>query len=230
MIRSVLLALFLTPGIASAVICKTVDAEGGVSYADLPAAECPQAVKLPDYSRYAPRPIQQPAKRAAEATGSVVRFERYTSMTIVQPQAGGTVRSNEGKVPVSIALEPALQQGHSVQLFLDGRAVSGSFDAPAIELAGVDRGSHNLQARVVDGSGRRLIESPSVRFTLRKIGLNDPANQPEPTPPVEPPPGYPAAPPPNYRPSTVPDYTPQTTPVPSTPGKTNPAFAPKFTP
>ena len=240
MIRSVLFALLLVPGLASAVVCKTVDADGVVSYEDLPADECPQAVKLPDYSRYAPRAIEQPRAANSSATGSAVRFERYTSMEIVQPQPDATVRSNDGKVPVSIALEPALQQGHSVKLFLDGQPISGTFDALAIELAGVERGSHSLQASVVNPSGQRMIESSPVRFTLRKMGLNDIANQPEPTPRSEPPPGYVAppktssgyAPPskPDYTPPTGPGYTPQSAPTPSTPGKTNPAFAPNFNP
>jgi len=223
-------ALLLVPGFASAVVCKTVDADGVVSYEDLPAAECPQAVKLPDYSRYAPRAVEQPRPARSTATGSAVRFERYTSINILQPEAGGTVRSNDGKVPVSIALEPALQQGHSVRLLLDGQAISGGFDALAIELSGVERGTHSLQASVVDLGGQRLIESSTVRFTLRKMGLNDPGSRPEPTPPIEQPPGYTPPSTPDYTPPASPGYTPKPAPIPSTPGKTNPAFAPKYSP
>lgn len=232
MIRSPLFVLLLVPGFASAVVCKTVDADGIVSYEDLPAAECPQAVKLPDYSRYAPRAIEQPRPAQSAATGSAVRFERYSSMDIVQPQPGGTVRSNDGKVPVSIALDPALQKGHSIKLFLDGQAINGSFEAPAIELSGVERGTHRLQASVVDLGGQRMIESSPVRFTLRKMGLNDPGNQPEPTPPIEPPPDY-ATPPKtssDYTPPAGPGYAPKSAPITSTPGKTNPVFAPKYNP
>lgn len=224
MIKILIVALSLLPGLALAVICKTVDADGVVGYTDVPAAECAQPIKLPDYSRYAPRPIQPQRPANAEATGSAVRVERYRSLGIVQPAAGATVRSNEGRVPVSLALQPALQQGHAIRLLLDGRAIGGSFDSLAIELAGIDRGTHSLQAGVIDASGRPLIESAAVRFTLRKIGLNDPANAPEPTPPV--PPDYK----PDYDNPSGGDYTPAPAPVPSTPGRTNPAFTPKYNP
>jgi hypothetical protein len=169
-----------------------------------------------------------------------VRFERYQSMSIVQPEQNGTVRSNEGSVAVSIALQPPLQQGHVVKVFLDGRAVSGEFDGPAIELGGVARGTHSLRASVVDSSGKRLIEAATVRFTLRKLGLNDVANQPKPEPeqPIERPPYAPTGSP-DYGAGKAPDYNapaqggnyaPNSAPISSTPGKTNPAFAPKFTP
>lgn len=246
MIRPALFVLLLAPAVASAVICKTVDSDGVVGYTDVPVAECAQPLKLPEYSRYAPRPIEQAAPNNATASGSVQRFERYQSMNIVQPQGGATVRSNDGSVGVVIALQPELQTGHRVALYLDGSALSDTFDGLSIQLSNVNRGTHSLRARVLDPSGRALIESPAVRFTLRKLGLNDPGNNPPPPPPPKPKPGYPAptTPPdyslpnpdysapgdPDYSPPAAPDYTPKTAPITVTPGKTNPTFAPKYTP
>jgi hypothetical protein len=167
--------LLVVPSLAHAVICKTVQPDGTVSYADVPAAECEQPVKLPDYSRYAPRPIQQ---RAAPATDSRTApaqpaFAGYSAMRIVQPEADGTVRDNEGRVAVSIALQPPLQEGHSVRLLVDGRPVPGSFKGLDIELSGIERGTHQIRAEVVDGTGRQLISTASVPFTLRKAALSD---------------------------------------------------------
>lgn len=222
---------------ASAVICKSVDADGVVSYTDLPVQECQNPVRLPDYSRYSPRPIATPASpvTASEAAG----FAGYTSLAIVAPEANGTVRSNEGRVSVGINLEPLLQQNHRIRLLLDGQAVPGDFDGPVIDLSGVERGTHSLRAQVTDATGTVLISSPSVLFTLRKRGLFD--GQPEVTLPVEPvppQPGFPSDPssnpgfgapsnPPNYSPGT-PNYTPSGGGISTTPGQTNPAFAPSF--
>ena len=235
--RSLLFALLL-PGLAHAVICKSVDEDGVVSYTDVPAGECQQPIKLPDYSRYAPRPIQTPANQASPASGSVVPFDGYSDFSIVQPSANGTVRSNEGKVAVAMSLQPALQPGHSVSLTLDGRSVAGSFDGLTIELSGVNRGTHTLSAAVADASGRTLIESGPVRFTLRQVGLKQTAGEP-PTPELPTEPGYrppengpdytpPATP--GYAPPQPPNYNPGSPPPAATPGRTNPAFAPKFTP
>lgn len=171
---AVLVALIL-PVNAYAVICKTVDADGVVSYSDVPAAECRTPVELPDYSRYTPRPIQQPARPAGDQQeeNSKPAFVSYRSIQILQPEPDGTVRSNEGKVPVSIALEPPLQEGHLVRLYVDGEAVRGRFSGVDIELGGLERGTHQLRAEVVDAAGTRQIGSASISFTLRKVGLFD---------------------------------------------------------
>ena len=178
MIKTLVAVLTLLPGLASAVICKTIDAEGQVSYADVPAAECPQPMKLPDYSRYAPRLIPGTATEAAPpAEAGAARFTGYTSMTIVRPKPGDSVRNNEGKVTVAIVLEPELQPGHRVTLLVDDRPLSATFDSVAVELSGVQRGTHSLRAVVADASGKRLIESSPVDFTMRQASRLEPQRQ-----------------------------------------------------
>lgn len=224
------LTLILLPGIAQAVICKTVEPDGSVSYADVAASECLQEVKLPAYSTYTPRKVQPTSAQESSASGTVVPFVRYESMRIVQPESAGTVRNNEGKVPVSIALVPPLQENHTITLYLDGNAVPGSFDGLAIDLSGVQRGSHSLRAAVFDTSGRRLIESSTTRFTMRQSSINDLPKQPEPEQPIAPPPPYEPPAQPGFAPSAPADYKPNAGGISSTPGKTNPSFAPKYKP
>lgn len=235
--RPLLLVLLVVPALAHAVICKTVDSEGVIGYTDVPVGECLNPVDLPDYSRYAPRPIERPDNTRG-ASGNVINFQRYTSLRVLKPAANGTERSNEGRVTVVLQLEPGLQRGHHVRLFLDGREVPGQFDGTAIEMTGVERGSHGLRARVFDAAGRALIESPSVRFTLRKRGLFE-GEDSDAEPPPDPDPGYPApTTPPGYGPAGPADYTPPSSPgyappgggIPATPGATNPAFKPNYTP
>ena len=172
--RKILFALLLLPGLAHAVICKSVDSEGVVSYTKVPASECPEPVKLPAYSTFESRPIPPGTEGASvDPAAGEVSFEGYKTIKILQPEADGVVRSNEGKVAVTIALEPALRQGHRVALHIDGKAVQGAFDGLAIELSGIERGTHSVRASVSDADGKLLIESPAVSFTLRQTGLFD---------------------------------------------------------
>lgn len=193
MIKTALCLLLLTPAVASAVICKSLGEDGEIAYTDVPVGECKQEVDLPDYSRYEPRPIDQQEARPSDASGTTIEFVRYESIAIVQPRTGGTERSNEGRVTVVIQLQPDLQPGHRVNLTLDGRPVTGSFDGVAIDLSGVDRGTHTLRASVADANGRILISTAPVTFTLRKTGLTDSNANPGPSvPPPQPEPGFPA--------------------------------------
>jgi hypothetical protein len=182
MIRHLYAALLLFPGVASAVICKSVDADGVVSYADVPAAECENPVQLPEYSRYTPRipePLPDSGRTATASDGEVTSlFAGYDSLSISEPASGGSVRNNEGKVTVVVDLKPPLQPDHRVTLTIDGQPISGRFDSVAIDLDGVERGQHRLQARVVDADGGVLIESSPVEFTMRQASRLIPGPQP----------------------------------------------------
>lgn len=172
-----LFALAMAASPAHAVICKTVDADGVVTYSELPAAECPQKVDLPDYSRYTPRPLPASIEDdSSPDTASEEAFAGYREIAIVEPEQDGTVRDNEGKVMVSITLEPPLQDGHRVRVYIDGQPVPGSFDGTAIELRGVERGTHQLLAEVLDATGSSMARSDRVSFTMRKVGLFDGAS------------------------------------------------------
>lgn len=180
MIKRALIALFLSPGLAHAVICKTVDSEGVVAYAEVPANECRTPLKLPEYSRYAPRAIpQQGAASDADSTGREPPvFEGYESIEIVKPAPGEQILSNEGKVPLALTLEPELQPGHRISVFLDDVLIPGGFDGLAIELTGVDAGGHKVRATVMDDGGTRLIDSAAVKFVLREAEQIDGAPEP----------------------------------------------------
>jgi len=179
MIKRALIALFLLPGLAHAVICKTVDSEGVVAYAEVPAFECRSPLKLPEYSRYSPRTVQQPsAADSAAATDREPGFEGYESIAIVKPVPGEEILTNEGKVPLTVALEPVLQPGHRISLFLDNVLIPGSFDGLTIELTGVDPGGHKVRATVMDDGGARLIDSAAVKFMLREAEQIDGAPKP----------------------------------------------------
>ena len=143
-----------------------------------------EPVKLPAYSTFESLPVAVGADDAKDAADSEEDiFKGYQSINILQPEADGVVRSNEGKVPVAIKLEPGLQRGHRVALYIDGKAVEDGFDGLAIELSGVERGTHSIQAAVSDEKGKQLIKSASVSFTLRQTGLFDNAGK-QPRPPT----------------------------------------------
>jgi hypothetical protein len=160
---------------AQAVICKMVDENGVVGYTDTPRSECANPVQLPGYSRYAPRPVagveDNPQQAQPGQPDQQVEFNGYTSMQIVAPQNFGTIHNNEGTVTVQIELEPALQQGHTVRLILDGKSAGDPAASTNIALTNVDRGTHSLSAQVLDENGKLLRSVGPIRFTLQKEAL-----------------------------------------------------------
>ncbi len=166
------LVIPLLPRPAQAVICKTVDENGVVSYTDTPSNQCVNPVKLRGYSSYPPRQIDSPVNGNGNApvpeSGAVGEFAGYSVLRIVQPSNNATVRSNEGKVPVQISLQPALQAGHSIRLILDGQSAGAPINSTDIVLSGIDRGTHQLAAEVLDENGTSVGSMNAVVFTLQR--------------------------------------------------------------
>lgn len=167
-----LLILLLTALVANAEVYKWVDEQGNVHYGDVPPGGTPaEPLQLPGLSTYrdrTPAPATEPAKPAPAP------FAGYTKVAIVQPEPGSAVRANDQRVAVSVALEPPLQPGHAVVILLDGNPVGAPYAGTAVELSGVYRGEHSLQARIVDANGKQLAESATITFTLRQVSTIKP--------------------------------------------------------
>jgi len=203
-----LLACLALP--ATAAVYKWVDENGEVHYGDVPppSGQANQ-VDLPDYSRYAPRPLDSDRNRSArpsqDAEEQPTEPAGYDVLKITSPAQNGTVRGSDGQLNVQLAIVPALGADHFVSFTLNGRSLTTRLRGTTFDLSGIERGEHTLQARIVDADGRQLASSDPVTFTMRKESILLPGRQP-------PPEGQPPAP----------------APIPSTPGQTNPAFTPNY--
>ena len=172
--RLLLPLVLLAAAPAGAVICKHIDDQGRVSYSDVPADKCQHRVKLPEYSHYAPRPLAVPGGRAAtgKPKAKAKAVTAYTRMQILSPADNGTVRSNEGKVPVQLDLEPALQKGHLVLWRVDGSPAGRPLASTSAVLTGVERGTHALSAQIVDANARVIDNAAAIHFTLHKESVD----------------------------------------------------------
>ena len=164
---SLTLLFALTP--AWAVICKQVDAKGVVSYSDLPPDECPKPVQLPEYSRYAPRPIAAPPAPPRPAANGNRTGGAYQSLAIRQPEQGASVHDPAGRLDIALAVQPALQEGDSIRILLDGAEVLTTGGTSGITLGNVARGRHSLQAVIAAPDGRQILASPVVTFYMHRL-------------------------------------------------------------
>ncbi|MDD5250340.1 MAG: hypothetical protein PHY45_15260 [Rhodocyclaceae bacterium] len=91
----------------------------------------------------------------------------YRSLRIVAPADQATIHSNEGKLEVAVALTPPLDvaAGDRVALTLDGKAAADAA-AVSIDLASLPRGTHTIEAAVVDRDGRVLLRADPVTVYL----------------------------------------------------------------
>ena len=164
--RTILVLLGLLAVSAAAADTWTwTDDEGVVHYADRPHPGAERVV-IDD-----PNASQSPASRsrssnsddtAKQDTGA----QRYNSIEVSSPGAEETLWNIEGALNVSVSLSPALQPGHQVRVYFDGtpQIVSGT----SFQLQEVYRGVHNLQAEVLDETGKMMIRSRTNRFYVQQ--------------------------------------------------------------
>lgn len=165
---------------AHAGVYKWVDSEGNVHYADRPPTEGAVEVDLPEPSRYSPRVLGTTAKpEPSRGSGMASSDGTYSSFSIESPRHESTVRDDEGRITVALSLTPELKSGDYIQLTLDGSTLSDRLVATSTQLNGIERGRHEVQARLFDKDGSRLAETNAIVFYMRQTNLEDKARAEE---------------------------------------------------
>ncbi|MFH0344845.1 MAG: DUF4124 domain-containing protein [Chromatiales bacterium] len=158
----ILYCLLVLTSVAHAAVYRWTDADGNVQFSDKPhpGAEEVKGLKLQTYE--APPVKESESPKEAEFAG-------YKKVEILAPANDETIWDNIGTISVKVGLVPDLQValGHKVVLSVDGSPSEGAA-ATDFTIPNMDRGTHSIQATVVDMSGAKLSASPTVTFHLRK--------------------------------------------------------------
>ena len=163
----ILLGLLATAAV-SADVWRWVDDDGVVHFSDTPR-EGAELVDVSQSSRSTgARVYRNTAPEGSsddDATAPEQAF-KYESLSISSPGAEETLWNIDGVLSVSLALSPPLQPGHQVRAYFDGKAqiVTGT----SFQLTEVWRGVHNLQAEVIDETGKMMIRSRPSRFYVQQ--------------------------------------------------------------
>lgn len=164
---------------ASATTYKWVDKQGVTHYSDRPEPGA-QVVELQQAQTFeAPAtatPRQSPRNRQAS---EAVQYQ----LEVWKPENDETIVNTGNTVSLRLRLEPELQDGHSIWVYLDGKRVDGlPGNGESFELTDVARGTHTLSVVVSDFGGKPVISSPSITFHVRQPSLLAPNRVPRPTP------------------------------------------------
>jgi hypothetical protein len=173
MYKRIVLAMFslFAAGSLLAQAYKWTDEDGIVHYSDrpVPGAEEVQLVSSGTRRPTATRPVQT-VFRANKDDAPEPEMFRYQSLTVVSPVAEETLWNIGGVLNVTLNVTPALQSGHRLNVYYDGVPIAVTTANFRIEE--VYRGAHNLQAEILDKTGRLMIRSDSTRFYVQQTSIN----------------------------------------------------------
>ncbi|MXY52073.1 MAG: DUF4124 domain-containing protein [Gammaproteobacteria bacterium] len=150
-------------GASAAPVYRLVDADGRVTFTDMPGPGAERFLPDTPNTYRARQPQSRPPEPAPVQRDA---FTGYRGVAIAWPKAEA-VRANDGRIRIVAATEPSLQSGHRAVVLLDGQAAQRS-EGLTFELAELDRGRHELSVRIVDGDGQVLAQSrPKIIHLLR---------------------------------------------------------------
>ena len=168
------------PITAMAAVYKFVAPDGGVTYSDQPRAGAKEIDLPPEPPP--PTPVAVPATPAntntpqnttplPTKTAEKPVFTGYTAFAIVSPENDATLRENNGGVEIQLAMEPALnvEAGHKIVVLLDDKPAAEGQTAMTIVLPNIDRGTHTVEAQVIDASGALLATTNPATFHLKRV-------------------------------------------------------------
>ncbi len=161
------IAALLVAGAVAAQAYRWVDEDGVVHFSDRPI-EGAERIVLPD-SNTVSTVRRQPRSSLTEESDAEAEPPTefaYSVLEVANPQPEETLWNIEGVLSVSLNLQPALRPEDQVRVYFNGepRIVAGT----SFQIEEVWRGVHNIQAEVVDASGKMMIRSKTNRFYVQQ--------------------------------------------------------------
>jgi len=168
----IVLLAALAAGTVLAQAYKWVDEDGVVHYSDVPRAgaeqiQLPADGRRPQRRAYSP-PVQSQVAATDDEAAAPTVFN-YDSIEIVAPAPEETLWNIEGVLNVALRVTPALRPEDRVRVYFDGQEqmVSGS----SFQIQEVYRGIHNIQAEIIDSTGRLMARSLPNRFYVQQTSI-----------------------------------------------------------
>lgn len=189
LLLSAALAFVPVGAFAATTVYRSVDAQGNVVFSDQPPAPGQQAETVEIREPTSFQSNTPPAANDSNATwewdmraqDAADQAIAYGGIVIASPANDEGVRANDGTLTVVVGVDPELQPGHLVEILLDG-GLAGSANATSVALTEIERGTHTLEARIVDASGTVLATSSPVTFHMLRYAPLLAPNRPRPAP------------------------------------------------
>ena len=166
---------------AQAEVYRWKDAQGNAVFSDIPHQGA-EIIELGP-TTIIPGQAEQHDQATTDTPLVAEASNPYESIAVVAPGQDETLRDQQA-VGVDVMTVPDLlvSVGHRLQLYMDGAPLGAPSKTSHFVLPGVDRGTHQLAAAVLDKGGVELIRSTATVFHLHKTSVVD-AKTGKPRPP-----------------------------------------------
>ena len=148
-------------------IYKNTNEQGVTEFSDQPGKNSKE-INVPTMNTYKNKTSTKRNIKAPDKSNDA----NYSRLTITSPKNDAQIRSNDGKISISINSTPSLKPGHTVKITIDGKpdlTLTGSSNS--ITFSNISRGTHTAEASILNQDGKVLIKSPSIKFHLLRFAF-----------------------------------------------------------
>ena len=157
---------------AEAAVYKKVDADGNVSFSDVPdkSAQIVNVTPISTIPAMSPDLINKTLGKTDTPTAVAVDMSNYV-LTINSPTPEQTFNRAEDAFAANVTVKPELRDGDKLVLLVDGKPpANAKQENPTVHTAEMDRGSHQFEARIVSARGK-ILTSKSVTFFVQQASV-----------------------------------------------------------
>ncbi len=175
-----LLGLLLSlPSLAD--IYKTVDKDGNVIYTDQAPVGDKKTEKVTLKPSNSVPAVETPGIKLSPTTADTAADPskpfKYKTVRIVSPENDSAIEHGPGNFSVSATIRPELRNSDTVQLFIDGKPHGKPGKSTTWALKNVFRGTHMLQVKVLNASGKTLKKSKKSSVHVFRPSVAHPGNR-----------------------------------------------------
>lgn len=150
--------IFLFSLCAQADIYQVVDNSGDITYSDTPSKNAQKLNVTPtNVSKTNPPPT---TTKQSINDGAIAK-KPYTVFKIVSPMDQETIQ-NQFDIIINLQVEPDLQPGDAIQVYVDGNPTGPAAKTTSISLGQLNRGVHQVYAVLTDSKSSRLKQSNAI--------------------------------------------------------------------
>jgi len=114
-------------------------------------------------------PFAVAEEKSAEAdVKAIINYQA----TILSPEDDKPLRSNNGTIDIHVSVEPEKENTQTLQLYLDGKKLGSPQISSTIRALNIDRGTHQVQVKLLDEDGKQLAKTQIVTVHLLRATVN----------------------------------------------------------
>jgi hypothetical protein len=153
------------------VIYQSVDTQGNITYSDKPVGKNPKIIDAPAANiGSSPQASPPPATVINDLTNAVPQKKPYQTFLIQSPTNEESIQ-NQPSLKISINLIPSLQEGDSIQLYLDGKPWGKARPETEFEFVIPERGTHEIYAELIDANSRTIQKTNPLTIYVHQAHL-----------------------------------------------------------